>query len=162
MPKTFSKFNSTMKNEFPFLKPVAGSESEVLCTFCDGKFSVADGGRTRIKAHINTQKHIKSSKIVSSNQAMADFLAIDTAKMQLQGKELAFAYHAGRHRSSKRTADCNSKMINKCFDVKFSCGATKSTKLVQKVSVKQFVLIFLFGINKLTPCFVSIGDFTGN
>lgn len=137
MPKTYSKFNPAMQSEFPFLKCVAESESEVLCKLCDSKFSVADGGRTRINAHIGTQKHIKGAKIVGSSQSMKTFLASNQSSMQLQGKELAFAYHSARHRMSARTSDCNSKLISEVFDSKFTCGATKSSKLVQKV-----ILIF--------------------
>jgi hypothetical protein len=70
MVKTYSKFNVSMRNEFPFLKAVQDSESEVLCSLCHGKFSVADGGRTRIKVHLNTQKHIKCSKVVTNNQSL--------------------------------------------------------------------------------------------
>lgn len=137
MPKTYSKFNVSMQKEFQFLKTVTGRDSEVLCSLCDGRFSVADGGRARINDHIKSQKHIKGSKIVNSNQSISAFLADDPFTMQLHGKELAFAYHAGRHRTSTRTADCTSKMIQNCFDKKFTCGATKSTKLVQKVSFER-------------------------
>lgn len=142
MPKSYSKFNVALQKEFQFLKCVAGSESEVLCTLCDSKFSVADGGRTRINAHVGAQKHIKSAKIVNSSQSIENFLGSNQSSMQLQGKELAFAYHSARHQISTRTADCNSKLINELFDSKFTCGATKSSKLVQKVNV-----ILVFKIN---------------
>lgn len=137
MPKNYTKFSPALQKEYPFLKTVAASESEVFCTICDGKFSIADGGRTRIKDHTNTKKHINGLKIVKSNQTMNTFLVSDPTKMVLQGKELAFAYHTGKHRISTRTADCTSKMINKCFDSKFSCGSTKSSKLVQNVRSKE-------------------------
>jgi hypothetical protein len=133
MPKNYTKFNVSMKKEFQFLKPVPGSEFEVLCTLCDAKFSVADGGRTRIKQHMETKKHITGSRIITNNQSMTSFLADDPERILLQGKELAFAYHTGRHRISNRSADCNAKMISQCFDKKFTCGATKSAKLVQQV-----------------------------
>ena len=48
-----------MQKEFPFLKVVDKSESELLCSFCDGKFNVADGERTTINQHIKTQNHDK-------------------------------------------------------------------------------------------------------
>ena len=56
--------------------------------------------------------------------------------MQLQAKELAFSYHAGRHAISTRTADCTSKLIKECFEPKFTAGATKTTKIIQKVISK--------------------------
>ena len=70
LPKNFSKFNVSVQKKFRFLKTVASSESEVLCTLC-GKLSVADGERTRINGHIKTQKHIKAWKTVTTNQSIA-------------------------------------------------------------------------------------------
>jgi hypothetical protein len=61
------------------------------CTLSDGKLSIADGGRTRIKDHTNTKKHIKSLADVKSNQSINAFLAVDPFTMQLQGEELTFA-----------------------------------------------------------------------
>ena len=46
-----------MQKEFQFLKVVDRTESQVLCLMCDGKFYVADGGKTSINQHIETQKH---------------------------------------------------------------------------------------------------------
>jgi hypothetical protein len=89
-PKSYTKFNVAMQNEFKFLKTVPGSESMVLCTLCDSKFSVADGGRTRIKDNTKTKKHIKSLE-VKRNQSISAFLAVDLLTMQLQGEELGFA-----------------------------------------------------------------------
>jgi hypothetical protein len=91
MPKPYTKFNVAMQNEFKFLKTVPGSESMVLCTLCDSKFSVADGEITHIKDHTDTKKHIKSLEVVKSNQSINAFLAVDPLKMQIQGEELAFA-----------------------------------------------------------------------
>lgn len=68
MPRFYSKFNASMQKEFPFLKLAAGSESVVLCALCDGKFSVENGGRARIKEHIKAQKHCKSTSKVNTNQ----------------------------------------------------------------------------------------------
>jgi hypothetical protein len=136
MPKNITKFNVALQKEFPFLKVVAESESDAFCGLCNSKFSVADGGRTRINHHISSQKHIKAAKTVKSNQPMSAFLATNPAQIQLQGKELAFAYHSAKHRSSTRTADCTSKLINNLFETKFTCGATKCSKLVQKVDIK--------------------------
>ena len=136
MPKKTTKFNATMQNEFPFLKAVHGTDSDVMCSLCDGRFSVADSGRKQINQHINTQKHIKGAKTVDVNKSITSFLQSQPASMELQSKELTYAFHYGKHRISKRGADCTSKLVNKLFDSKFTCGATKSTKLVQKVIIK--------------------------
>lgn len=134
MPKNDIKFSVSNHKEFPFLKLAAGSESDVLCTLCDGKFSVAKGGRPKILQHIETTKHIKALKTTSSNQSMTSFLASNPAQMQLSGKELALAYHAAKHQMSGKTVECNSALIRQLFEPKFTCGATKTSKLVQNVS----------------------------
>ena len=127
MPKNITKFGISLQNQYLFLKSVDGSESEVFCSLCKGRFSVAKGGITRITDHL---KHNVGTKTVENNQPIISILANDSAQ-QLQGKELAFAFHSGKHGISSRTADCNSKLV--CFDSNFSSAATKTSKLVQKV-----------------------------
>lgn len=146
-----------MQNEFPFLKAVQGSDSVVLCSLCDGKFSVADSGRKQINQHLNTQKHIKGAKTVEVNKPITSFLQSQPAKMELERKELTFAFHFGKHRMSKRTADCTSKLVNKLFDSQFTCGATKSTKLVQKV-----IILNLIVQDQINLQFHFTGNFTGD
>lgn len=142
MPKNDIKFSATNRKEFPFLKLAAGSETEVLCTLCDGKFSVAKGGRAKIVQHIETQKHIKALSTTSSNQSMTSFLASNPGQMQLSGKELTFAYHAAKHQMSGKTVECNSALIRHLFEPKFTCGATKTAKLVQNVSSQAIFVKF--------------------
>lgn len=149
-----------MQKEFQFLKAVNGSETEVVCSLCDGKFNVSNGGRACIKQHISSQKHIKGAKIVSSNDSMTSFLAIDPSIMQLQRKELTFAYHSARHQVSTRTADCTSKLVNKLFDSKFSCGATKTSALVRNVISPEIEINVMKTLEKIN--FVTLITDTSN
>jgi hypothetical protein len=135
MPKYQTKFIPAMQAEFQFLKPVSGSESKVLCALCNAKIDISVGGRLYITKHVETQKHIKASMTLKSNQRMTSFLSNDPAVDLLRGKELTLAYHSAKHKISTRTTDCNSKLISKLFEPKLTCGATKSSKLIQQVSL---------------------------
>lgn len=137
MPKLSSTFNIALQKEFSYIKAVSGSDSDVQCALCDGKFSVANGGRACINQHISSQKHAKSLKTLETNKSMTSFFSTDKSLMEQQGKELTFAYHSAKHRISTRTADCTSKLVNKLFDPKFSCGATKTSALIQKVNIER-------------------------
>lgn len=138
MPKFSTKFNTAMRAEFPFLKLVDGSESEVLCTLCSAKFNISNGGRTLIKQHVGTSKHIKAASTVNNNQSMSSFLVNNEAMDLLRGKELTFAYHSAKHQISTRATDCSSKLEAQFFESTFTCGATKSSKLVQQVILILF------------------------
>jgi hypothetical protein len=122
-----------MKQEFPFLNSIPNSESDVLCTLCGSKFSIATKGRTNIKEHIGTQKHIKGENTVNANNSISSFLTDQPGKLELQGKELALAYHSAKHGLSTRSSACTSQIINKMFDPSFTCGATKLSALVREV-----------------------------
>lgn len=122
-----------MQAEFPFLKLVDGSDGKVLCTLCNGTIDIASSGRTSITKHLDTQKHIKAAMTVKGNQSMTDFLANSPAADLLRGKELTLAFHSAKHQISTRTTDCSSKLISEFFEPKFTCGATKSSKLIQQV-----------------------------
>ena len=52
-----------MQKEFQFLKVVDRTESEVLCMLCDGKFNVADGGRTSVASEVDPFTQTRLSRI---------------------------------------------------------------------------------------------------
>ena len=138
MPKYLTTFNPAMQAEFPFFKPVSESEGKVLCSLCNATIDISVGGRSFITKHLETQKHIKASKTVKSNKLMTSFLVNNPTVDLLRGKELTLAYHSAKHQISTRTTDCNSKLICELFEPKFTCGATKSSKLVQ-LKLKDYV-----------------------
>jgi hypothetical protein len=134
MPKAKTKFNPALREEFPFLKLVDGTETEVLCTYCSTKFNIGSSGRYSIKRHEETRNHIAAANRVVSNQSVKSYLTTNPSADLLRGKELTFAYHSSKHQISGRASDCNSKLIADFFDQKFTCGRTKIAKLVQQVS----------------------------
>lgn len=127
-----------MQAEFPFFKPVSENEGKVLCSLCNATIDISIGGRSYITKHLETQKHIKASMTVKSNKPMTSFLLNNPTVDLLRGKELTLAYHSAKHQISTRTTDCNSKLICELFEPNFTCGATKSSKLVQQVSSALF------------------------
>lgn len=139
MPKYDCKFNLALQKEFPFLKLKTGSESEVVCSICSSSFKVSFRGRTDAVSHINTAKHLKAAKAVGKNQTL-DNMMFNNTSMALQAKELTFAYHTAKHRMSGRTAECNSKLITKCFEPMFTSGRTKTIKLCLNVNNRKFRL----------------------
>lgn len=69
-------FNDVLKRKYPFLRQSNANpkdESEVFCTFCGSKFSLAHGGNSDIQAHIATNKHKQSAKGAASTSSMANF-----------------------------------------------------------------------------------------
>jgi hypothetical protein len=123
-----------MENEFPYLKLVDGTEAEVFCKYCNKSFDIGASGSYSIKRHEESRNHITAAKTVVSNQSVKSFLTTNTAVDLLRGKELTFAFHSAKHQISGRASDCTSKLIAGFFDQKFTCGRTKTAKLVQQVS----------------------------
>lgn len=70
MAKYKTTFNPSMRTEYPFLEldtSCIGSKSNLICKLCDGRFNIANGGRRRIKEHLNAQKHLKSLNKVADD-----------------------------------------------------------------------------------------------
>lgn len=109
-------------------------ESEVVCSFCNSKFKIAGGGRYDIEKHVKTQKHIESAKKVYTNQSMNSFVTGNPAADLLRAKELTFAFHSAKHQIWGRAVDCTSKLVGDMYELKFTCGRTKSSKLILNVS----------------------------
>lgn len=141
MPPTKTSFNPSLQKEFPFLKSVPGKdfETSLLCSLCSGKINIASRGRAAITDHLRSAKHVHGSTQVKSNKSIENFLKDpnDPAVMKLQAKELAFAYHTGKHRQSMRTSACNSKLIRECFETAFTCGKTKTANLKRRTSARS-------------------------
>lgn len=74
MPKRATKFSAKLQQDYPFLKAVPESPSDVVCLLCLGKFSIANSGRPKVLQHLDTQKHIRATKAAISNQTMDTFL----------------------------------------------------------------------------------------
>lgn len=133
MPRSKTSFNVSLQRDFPYLKVVTNDPSSVFCSICNRKVSIAHGGRSDINQHLNTKKHCKAARIVGANKPIDTMLTSKEtpAALALQAKELAFAYHHTKHRISGPTVACTSKMIQGCFESKYTSGYTKTASLLQ-------------------------------
>lgn len=146
MPKVKSKFNDGWKKEFPYITSVKDDENKVSCKICATTFIVASGGRTSIRDHAESARYKQGQRKLLVNCKIDDFYT-DQNKipssndLAVTAKELAFAYHSGKHRSSLRTSECTSSLVRELFEPKFTSAKTKVSKLVQKV-ITLHLLIF--------------------
>lgn len=138
MPKFKSKFKENWKKEFPFISVVEGDDHKVLCSICASTFSISSGGLNSIRDHVKSARHKSGQSKLVVNHKIDDFFPDYTKlptsqEFAITAKELAFAFHSGKHRSSVRTSECTSSLVAMLFEPKFSSAKTKSSKLVQKV-----------------------------
>jgi hypothetical protein len=143
MPLYKSKFTSALKTEFPFLKTSEKSEFEVFCTICSSAFSIANGGKSKVLQHLNSVRHVNGNKSSTSSKKIEGFFhninhITTPSQYKTSAKELTFAFHTAKHRLSLRAADCTSKLISKLFDPNFSSAKTKTSCLIQNVSLFCF------------------------
>ncbi|GBM94562.1 hypothetical protein AVEN_250343-1 [Araneus ventricosus] len=84
MPKRSCKFTEDLQNKFPFLKKVCtGNQEEddrVNCSHCNSEFSVAHGGRSDIKDHLQSSKHKKSLACAASSSKLTSFFKTENAE----------------------------------------------------------------------------------
>ena len=128
-PRTSNKFNSTLQNDYPFLKCADNCDSRVQCSHCGGDFSIANGGRTDIKKHINSNKHKQKVSAALITNKITNFIPkteINKGDLDLASNECTFAYHTVQHSQSFKSCDCTSKLIKKFYDKKFSSGHKKT------------------------------------
>lgn len=100
MPKNLSKFSVAMQREYPFIKLASALDPYVvLCSLCNGKFNIGARGKSCISDHVKSAKHISGARQVQGNQSLDKFAVDkqDPDEKLLKAKELAFAYHSGKH-----------------------------------------------------------------
>lgn len=137
MPSYKSKFTVKLKKEFEFLTSVAGDEHKVLCTFCGHEFSIANGGKTDIKRHIESGPHLAGKRNILGNRKINDFMVENSGgsseQLKIAAEEIVFAFHAARHGLSLRAAECTSSLIRDMFEPKFSSAKAKTAAIVRNV-----------------------------
>jgi hypothetical protein len=70
-------------------------------------------------------------------------LAVDVA---------TFAYHVCMHNQSSRSMDCKSKIIQKLYDKKFTCGQKKTQAIIVRVLAPYIWLFSETNLRKLIMC----------
>ncbi|KAL0830853.1 hypothetical protein ABMA28_002959 [Loxostege sticticalis] len=133
--KRTCKFTEDLQKEFPFLQKCL-TPSEVRCNKCNGTFSVAHGGKYDIQRHLTSEKHKKSLTAASSSSSLTTYFRHEKygdKEAELAKAEGLWAFHTVCHSHSFRSMDCTSKLIQKVFDKKFSCGKTKCEAIATNV-----------------------------
>ncbi|GBM43432.1 hypothetical protein AVEN_18603-1 [Araneus ventricosus] len=140
MPKRSCKFTEDLQNEFPFLKKACtgtgnqDQDDRVKCSHCNFEPSVAHGGRSDIKDHLQSSKHKKSlASEANSSKLTSFFKTASSNDKNLAAKEATFAYHTANQNLSFNSNSCSSKLISKFFEPKFSLEKTKCEAIVLNV-----------------------------
>lgn len=176
-PKTKRKcnFNDNLKQEFPFIKKARldnERDDEVQCSICNARFSIAYGGRRDIALHIETNKHKNAVNAANSHKTVDAFFKSTAPKaddLLTAAKEATFAYHTVQHDLSFKSSDCQSKLICKLFDSKFSSAKTKTEaiainviapftfdRIMAELEVTNFVTVSIDASNRLDMKLVPV------
>ncbi|CAH0546166.1 unnamed protein product [Brassicogethes aeneus] len=97
---------------------------------------IANSGKYDVENHIKTIKHRKAAFAGASSSKVTSFLK--SASLEENEKKLAtiegcWAYHTVFHNQSFRSTDCTSKLIQHCFEPKYSSARTKTESIITHV-----------------------------
>ncbi|XP_047036755.1 protein FAM200B-like [Helicoverpa armigera] len=136
MPKRKCSFNVSLQAKYPFIKQI-NTPSDVRCEKCRTEFSVAHSGGGDIEQHLKSDKHKNADRAAASSSTMLNFFKKSDAPtlkdLDIAAAEGVWAYHTVQENHSFRSNDCASKLIQSCFDPKFTCARTKSEAIVVNV-----------------------------
>lgn len=136
MPKRKCTFNINLQAKYPFIKQT-NTPSYVRCVKCRTEFSVSHSGASDIEQHLKSEKHKNADRAAVSSSSMLTFFKrsnTPTSKdLDIAAAEGVWAYHTIQENHSFRSNDCASKLIQSCFDPKFTCARTKLEAIVVNV-----------------------------
>lgn len=134
MPKRKCAFNANLENKYKFIKKTT-SNSDVQCTLCHSKFSIAHSGAGDIEAHILTATHKKVVGAAAISQPITSFFQGATAEdLKIAALEGLWTYHTIDENHSFNSSTCASKIFRTAFDLsKFRCSRTKCESIVTNV-----------------------------
>ena len=142
MPKRKCTFNVNLQTKYPFIKQTISS-SDVRCDKCRTEFSVSHGGNSDIEQHLKSEKHKNADWAAASSSSMLTFFKksdMPTSKdLDAAAAEGVWAYHTIQENHSFRSNDCASKLIQSCFEPKFSCARTKTEAIVVNVLARTAI-----------------------
>lgn len=109
-------------------------------------FSVANSSKYDVENHIKTLKHRKAAYARASTSRVTTYFkstSFDENTKKLAAVEGCWAYHTVYHNHSFRSTDCNSKLIQQCFEPKYSSARTKTESIITHVlapfAIKQLL-----------------------
>ncbi|GFQ99548.1 uncharacterized protein TNCT_524701 [Trichonephila clavata] len=136
MPKRKCSLNVSLEAKYPFIRQI-NTPSEVRCEKCCTEFSVSHSGAGNIEQHSKSEKHKNANRAAFSSSSVLNFfkkLDKPTSKdIDIDMVESVWAYHTIHENQSFRYNDCASKLIQSCFEPKFSCARANSEAIVVNV-----------------------------
>lgn len=103
---------------------------------------------------INIKKAVRAASSLSITSFFKSRVAGDD--LQCAAKEATFAYHTAKHELSFKTCDCNSKLIKKLFEPKFSAARTKTEAIIVNVMSPYIFNDVLKDLNNINYVTVTI------
>ncbi|XP_044741892.1 uncharacterized protein LOC123302864 [Chrysoperla carnea] len=125
MPKRKCSFNVNLQAKYPFIKQ-SNTPSDVRCEKCRTEFSVSHSGAGDIEQHLKSEKHKNADRPSSKD-------------LDVAAAEGVWAYHTVQENHSFRSNDCASKLIQSCFNQKFTCARTKTEAIVVNVLARTAI-----------------------
>lgn len=145
MPKRKCSFNVSLQEKYPFIKQI-NTPSDVRCEKCRTEFSVSHSGGGDIEQHLKSDKHKNADRAAASSSSLLNFFkksdAPNLKDLDIAAAEGVWAYHTIQENHSFRSNDCASKLIQSCFDPKFTCARTKSEAYQPYLGVQVKILDF--------------------
>lgn len=142
-PKRKCTFSVELQNQYAFLKK-GKLDSTVYCNKCLSNFSIAHGGKHDIEKHIQTDKHKLNLTAAASSSKIDSYFKnvsqMNTEDEQLAAEEGLFAFHTVFHNNSFRSMDCTSKLVQKLYKTKFTCGRTKAHAIITNIFAPDLLL----------------------
>ncbi|GFQ98893.1 uncharacterized protein TNCT_430231 [Trichonephila clavata] len=136
MPKRKCSFNVSLQAKYPFIKQI-NTPSDVRCETCRTEFSVSHSGAGDIEQHLKSEKHKNADRAAASSSSMLNFFkksdAPTSKDLDIGAAEGVWVYHTIQENHSFRSNDCASKLIQSCFEPKFTCARTKSEAILLNV-----------------------------
>lgn len=82
-----NKLNENLRKKYPFIEKTK-SQSDVLCKKCGKTFSIANGGNTEMKRHIESIKHMEAVEAAASSKTITShFMNICWSKQNLDVRQ---------------------------------------------------------------------------
>ncbi|OCT57593.1 uncharacterized protein LOC108704684 [Xenopus laevis] len=119
--------------DFPYIRP-GPTENYAFCTLCQTAFTIASGGRSTVKEHSASKRHLRASQSCSVKETpfFKTYLP-DAHEFSFALQEGTFAFHTIKHHQSFLSMDCSASLIKRFYECKFSCSKSRCETIITDV-----------------------------
>ncbi|GFR27691.1 uncharacterized protein TNCT_517441 [Trichonephila clavata] len=114
--------------------------------------------------HLKFAKHKTADHAAASSSSMLKFFkksdATTSKDLDIAAAESVWAYHTIRENHNFRSNDCASKLIQSCFEPKFTCTHMKSEAIIVNVLTSTAMKKLKYGLDKSN--FITIRNDASN